>query len=305
MKRLLSVMLFVVILASPICAKRVNKQLKVRKKRETAKSLIKSSGKRSTEKIKEQEIQKIIKEAADIYAEGNRILLLLAHNKVDEAKKALKALRERVDKLEKQYHGKMERLPIDVIVNEVVGTTDLNQAKKLAQQVKEAIKNNDFVRARNLLQALRDEIVIETVYLPIELYKQAIDLTYKFLEEGKVDDALSQLKLALNTVEVDTTIIPEPIAIASLLVEDASKRFKDKPHQALNLLEEAKRQIKLAKVLGYVRSDRDIQPLIEQIEKLEKEVKEKTGTKEKFKSLFEKIEKFKKSSSTTSKNELF
>ncbi len=300
MRKLLGAVLSAAIIVSPVFAKEENKKTNIQQKQETASSLIESSGKRSTQKVREQELQKIIKEAASIYAEGNRVLFLLTHDKIEEAKKALKALKERVDKLEKQYQGKMVRLPIDVVVNEVVGITDIEQAKKLAEEVKKAVKNNDFVKARILLNALRSEIVIETVYLPIGLYKQAIDLAYKFLEEGKVKNAISQLQVAMNTIEIDTTIIPEPIAIASLLVEDASKRFKDNPEQALKLLEEAKRQIKLAKVLGYVRNDKDIEPLIKQIEKLEKEVKAKTGTKEKFKSLFESIEKFKESSTQTS-----
>ena len=300
MRKLLGAVLSAAIIVSPVFAKEENKKTNIQQKQETASSLIESSGKRSTQKVREQELQKIIKEAASIYAEGNRVLFLLTHDKIEEAKKALKALKERVDKLEKQYQGKMVRLPIDVVVNEVVGITDIEQAKKLAEEVKKAVKNNDFVKARILLNALRSEIVIETVYLPIGLYKQAIDLAYKFLEEGKVKNAISQLQVAMNTIEIDTTIIPEPIAIASLLVEDASKRFKDNPEQALKLLEEAKRQIKLAKVLGYVRNDKDIEPLIKQIEKLEKEVKAKTGTKEKFKSLFENIEKLKKGSTQTS-----
>ncbi len=299
MKRLLGAILSAALLTSPIPAKENNSQVNIKQKEETAKSLIQSSGKRTTQKVKEQEIQKIIKEAAQIYAEGNRILFLLTHNKIDEAKKSLKSLKERIARLEKQYRGKIENLPIDVAVNEVVGITDLKQAEKLAQQVKEAVKNNDFVTARILLEALRNEIIIETVYLPIKLYKQAVDLAYEFLENGKIKNAISQLEIAVNTVEIGTTIIPEPIAVASLLVEDASKHFKDKPQQALKLLDEAKRQIKLAKILGYIRNDKDIEPLIQQIEKLEKAVREKTGTKEKFKSLFENIEKFKESSTQT------
>jgi len=294
MRKILSTVLSAAILVSPVFAKE-----EIKPKEETAKTLIKSSGERSTQKIKEQEIQKIIEEAVNVYAEGNKVLLLLTENKVEEAKKLLKSLKEKVEKLEKQYHGKLDRLPIDVVVNEIRGITDIEQARKLADQVKEAVKNNDFVQARIILQALRDEIVIKTAYLPIGLFKEAIDLAYKFLEEGKIKNAVSQLNIALNTVEIETTIIPEPIAIASLLVEDASKQFKDKPDQALKLLKEAKKQIKLAKVLGYIRNDKDIEPLIKQIEKLEKEVVAKTGTKEKFRSLFESIEKFKQGSTQT------
>ncbi|WP_456465564.1 YfdX family protein [Persephonella sp.] len=297
MRKVLSAVVLATVLFSAVIGKEENK---TKQEPETVKTLIKSSGERTAKKIREQKLQKIIKEAVSVYAEGNRILLLLSHNKVEEAKKALKALKDRVDKLEKQYRGKFDRLPIDVVVNEISGITDMEQAKKLAEQVRKAIKDNDFVQARILLQALRNEIVIETVYLPIKLYKESIDLAYKFLEKGKVKNAISQLEVALNTVELETTIIPEPIAIASLLVEDASKKFKDNPQQALKLLEEAKKQIRLAKILGYIRSDRDVEPLIKQVEKLEKEVREKTGTKEKFRSLFENIEKFKERTSTKS-----
>ncbi|NPA58340.1 MAG: YfdX family protein [Aquificae bacterium] len=269
------------------------------KKEETAQSLIESSGKRSTEKVRAQELAKIIQEAVEVYAKGGEVLFLLTHNKVEEAKKALEELKKEIEELEKKYQGKLERLPIDVVITEISGITDIEEAKKLAEKAKEAVNNNDFITARFILNSLRDEIVIETVYLPLGLFKEAVELADKLLKEGKVKDAAAQLQVALGLVEVETTIIPKPLAIASILVEDASKVYKEKPEMALKLLEEAKRQLKLAKVLGYVRSDEEIKPLIEQIEKLEKEVKEKTGKRENFKDVFKSLEQFKEKATQT------
>ncbi len=307
MRRFVSFLAAAAIFVSPVVAKEGNPQSKqqeaktvIQKKEQTAQQLIESSGKRSTEKVRAEELQKIIQEAVDIYQKGNYVLFLLTHNKVEEAKKELKALKEKVDKIEKKYQGKLERLPIDAVITEISGITDLKKAEELAKQVKEAVNNNDFIKARFLLSALRDEIVVQTAYLPIALYKEAIDLAYKFLQENKVKNAIDQLQVALGTVEIETTIIPKPIAIASLLVEDAQKAYKKDPQKALKLLEEAKRQLKLAKVLGYVKTEEELKPLITQIENLEKSIKEKSASsEEKFKQLFKSIEKTKEKATQT------
>ncbi|NPA12364.1 MAG: YfdX family protein [Aquificae bacterium] len=268
-------------------------------KQKTAQNLIDSSGKRSTQKVKEQQIDKVIKKAVEAYAKGGQVLFLLTHGKVDEAKKLLAELKKEVAELEKEYKGKLERLPIEVRVIEVSGITDLKEAERLAKEAKKAVNENDFITARFILNSLRDEIVIETVYLPIKLFREAVVLADKFLQENKVKDAIAQLQVALGLIEIDTTIIPKPLAIASLLVEDASKVFEKDPKTALQLLEEAKRQIKLAKVLGYVRTEEEIKPLIEQIEKLEEQIKNKTGKKESFKKLFRSIEEMKEKATQT------
>jgi len=269
------------------------------KKSETAQSLIESSGKRSTEKVKAKELSKIIRKAVEVYAKGGEVLFLLTHNKVEEAKKALAELKKEIEELEKKYKGKLDRLPIDVVITEISGVTDIEEAEKLAKKAKEAVNKNDFITARFILNSLRDEIVIETVYLPLGLFKEAIELADKLLKEGKTEDAAAQLQVAMGLVEIETTIIPKPLAIAALLVEDASKVYKEKPKMAIKLLEEAKRQVKLAQVLGYVRTEEEIKPLIAQIEKLEKEVSQKTGSREIFKNVFKSLEQFKEKATQT------
>ncbi len=300
MKRLISAIIATSIMCVPVFSSQ-NQQSSVQIKQQanqTAKEIIQHAGEKSTEKVREKELEKIVKDAVDVVTKSNHLLFLLNHGKIKEAKEEIKKLKEKIDILEKKYG--ISKLPVDSIVTEITGVTDINQAKKLAEKVKKAVANNDFVTARSLLELLRDEIVIETAYLPVKLYKDAIYLTEKLIKEGKIKSAVNQLKVALGLIEIETTIIPKSIAVASLMVEEASKVYKKEPEKALKLLAEAKRQIKLAKVLGYISNDKSVEPLIKQIESLEKAVREKSGSSQsKFKELFKSIREMKKETTKT------
>ena len=251
-----------------------------------AQQLIESSGKRSLEKQKAKEQEKVIQEAIDAFISGQKILTLLYHGKIEEAKLQLEKLKKKMEEVQKKYKGKLERLPIATLIYEIDGVSDIKTAKQLAEEAKKAIQENDFVKARAILEALRNEIIIETQYLPIDIYKNAVDLSLKFLNKGNKEKAIESLNLAVNSIEVETTIIPRPIAEASILVDDASKIYEKDMDTALKLLEQAKEDIKLAKVLGYIKSEDEVKPLVAQIEALEKAVKaKKVSTKGLFKEL--------------------
>ncbi len=250
-----------------------------------AEQLIESSGKRSVEKQKE-EAQKVVQEAIDAFIAGQQILVMLHHGELDKAKSQLEKLKKKMESLQKEYKGKLERLPIATVIYEIDGISDIKTAKKVAEQVKKAVQDNDFVKARALLEALRNEIIIETQYLPIDIYKKAVDLSLQFLNKGNKEKAIESLNLAVNSIEIETTIIPRPIAEAAILVDDASKIYEKDMDTALRLLEQAKENIKLAKVLGYIKSEEDVKPLVAQIDALEKAIKaKKVSTKGLFKEL--------------------
>ena len=294
MKGLFSVLFVILLITGLVYSKEA-----IKGEAETAKSLIETSGKRSAQKIKEKELSKIVHKAVEVYTKGNQIVLLLSNKDIKGAKKLLKNLLEDLNQLQEEYRGKIDRLPIDVVITEISGIKDLKKAEELAKKVKKAVKENDFITARFILNSLRDEIQIETAYLPLGLFRDAVELANKLLNEGKIKDAIAQLRVALGLVEIETTIIPKPLSEASILVEDAGKVFKKDPQKALELLKEAKKQLKLAKLLGYIKTEKDVKPLISQIEKLEKSIAEKSGSKEKFRSLFESIEKIKEKSTQT------
>jgi len=265
----------------------------------TAKQIIEESGKKSVERAK-QSVEQVIQKAVEVVAKTQQVIFMLAHGKEKEALKLLEEVKKEMAELDKQYKGKLTRLPVNVAIMDVEGVNDIQTAEKLSKQVKESVKKNDYVTARFLLDALKNEIDIQTAYLPIALYKQATDLAYNLLKKGQKEQAIQALQVALSTIEVETTIIPKPLAEAQILIEEAKKIYKTDKNKALALLEQAKYDVKLAKVLGYIPEGANIKPLIDEIEKLEKAIKEESSSAgKKFEHLFKSIEKAKQQATQT------
>ncbi len=261
--------------------------------------LIESAGKRSTQAVQAKEIEKVIQEALKAYQESQEVILLLAQGKVKEAKKKMEDIKKKLSHLQSQYKGKMDLLPISVVIAEIEGVDDIKLAKNILKQAKEACEKNDIPTARDLLEALRNEIQIQTHYLPLDVYTKAVDLAYQLLEKGDVKNALNALNVAISSIEIEEVIIPKPIAEALLLIDDAKRRFKNNPESAKKLLEEAKRKIKLAQALGYVRTEDEIKPIIKEIGKLEEKIEKETAKKVLFESLEKKVKEMQTKSTQT------
>ena len=225
--------------------------------------------------------------------------MLLAQGKVKEAKKKMADIKKKLSHLQFQYKGKMDLLPISVVIAEIQGVDDIKLAKDILKQAKEACEKNDIPTARDLLEALRNEIQIQTHYLPLDVYTKAVDLAYQLLEKGDVKNALNALNVAISSIEIEEVIIPKPIAEALLLIDDAKRRFKNNPESAKKLLEEAKRKIKLAQALGYVRTEDEIKPIIKEIGKLEEKIEKETAKKVLFESLEKKVKEMQTKSTQT------
>ncbi len=265
----------------------------------SANQLIQSAGKRSAQSIQAQEAHKIIQEALQAYQETQQVLILLAQGKVQEAKKLMEDIKKKLHHLKTLHQEKLAKLPISVVITEIDGVDDIKLAKEILKKAKKACQQNDIPTARDLLELLRNEIDIQTHYLPLDIYTRAVELAYQLLEKGDVKNALAALNVALGSIEIEEVIIPKPIAEALILVQDAKKVFKVNPKKAEKLLEEAKRKIKLAQVLGYIRTEKEIEPLIREIESLEKQIKKETATKSLFESLEKHIQKMQTKSTHT------
>ncbi|MEO2154034.1 MAG: YfdX family protein [Aquificota bacterium] len=258
----------------------------------SAQQLIKGATKEALKNLRQEELAKIIKEAAEVVQLTRQALLLLAQNQVEKALSVLQKAQTLMAKLLKEYQVK--RVPVDVAIIEFNGVTDLKVAQKLNKQVKELVSKNDFVDARFILALLRDEIDITTTYMPLAAYAEAIKFAKQLLQANKVQAAILVLQSALNTLEVETVIVPKPILEAQMLVSYAKQLFRVKPDIATKLLERAKYDIELAKALGYVSSEKDIEPLIEEINALEEAIKNSSATtEEQFNQLEQNIQKFK------------
>ncbi len=263
----------------------------------SAQATIEKAQSEAIKNLKTSELAKVVKEAARVLRETQNALILLGQGKDKEALSVLKKVQTELSDLIDKYG--IVRLPVDVTFVEFNGVSDLETAKKLAKQVRELVEKNNFVDARFILGLLRNEIDITTTYMPLAIYKQAIDLAVRLLEQGKKDSALLALQSALGTLEVETVIIPKPMLEAQLLIEKAEAIYQVKPEEAIKLLERAKYDIELTKALGYVSSEKDIEPLVEKIERLMKAVKEHAATAgEQFKEVKQGVENLKKETTT-------
>ncbi len=264
---------------------------------QSAQATIEKAQSEAIKNLKTSELAKVVKEAAGVLRETQNALILLGQGKDKEALSILKKVQTELSDLIDKYG--IVRLPVDVTFVEFNGVSDLETAKGLAERVRELVEKNNFVDARFVLGLLRNEIDITTTYMPLALYKQAIDLAVKLLEQGKKDSALLALQSALGTLEVETVIIPKPMLEAQFLIEKAEAIYQVKPEEALKLLERAKYDIELTKVLGYVSSEKDIEPLVEKIERLMKAIKEHAATAgEQFKEVKKGVENLKKEATT-------
>ncbi len=240
----------------------------------------------------------LVKEAIRAIQYTQDALIYLNANKIDKAKEALKkAIGELAVVLNAPNAPYL--LPVDIQIEAYQFQGKFEDIKKMVTQAKLLVAENKLPQAREILNTLRDEIVIKTINLPLATYPAALQLAIKYLNEGKVKEAKDVIAMALSTlVEIDT-IIPIPLVKAQALVEQAAKIVKKDKKQALRYLEEAKYQLKLAETLGYTsKSDTTYKMLEKAIEKLEREIKANHKTGGLFEELIQKLKEFKEKAIT-------
>ena len=190
-------------------------------------------------------------------------------------------------------------LPVDINFEAYQFSGKIKSVAALVNQAKTLVMENKLPQAREVLNTLRDEIVIKTINLPLVTYPAALKLAIKYINENKIKEAKEVLSMALSTLVEVKTIIPIPLIKAQNLIIEASKIVKKDPKEAIKYLDEAKHQLKLGKVLGYTStSETTYKILKDKINNLEKEIKAKHKTDSLFERLIERIKDFEHKSVT-------
>jgi tetratricopeptide (TPR) repeat protein len=192
-------------------------------------------------------------------------LIYISGKNISKAKNSIKkAIGELSDLLNKPNTPYL--LPVDVQINAYQYQGDVKDVKKLVSEAKILVTENKLPQAREVLNSLRSEIAIKTINLPIATYPAALNLALKYINEEKTKEAKDVLSMALSTLVETDTIIPIPLIKAQALVKNASESVKKDKNQALKYLDEAKKQLSLAEILGYTsRSDTTYKILKKQI----------------------------------------
>ncbi len=246
------------------------------------------------EKEKAENFKKELnKKAIQAVSETYKVLDLLNKNK---KKEALDLLKKVIGELEVilAANNKVSLIPINSYT--VVVDTQLSP-KEIVEKITEVrrlLSQGDVQGARLLLDTLQSEIDIVIENLPLATYPDAMKLASKYIIDDKVDEAKSVLSIALNSMVVKKIVIPIPLVRASDLIEEASKTAKQDKEQALKYLKEAKKQLHLAKILGYGKDDPNIyKDLEKRIDDIKSEIKGKNEPAKMFQELIQKLKEFK------------
>ena len=261
------------------------------------KSLESVSGdvKSESQSIVDQNEKNISQESIEAISETRKALKLLDDGKSAEA---LAALEKVVGKLEilLAKHPDLKSIPIDSHVSVLRTFTDLETVETTKKEAIRLLKKGDIQLARKLVDPLVSEMQIRTTYIPMGSYPQAIKSIAPLIDSGDIKSARQSLKEALATLVVETEIVPLPPILAKHLLRKAQKlnvdEKKENKQEILDLIENARYQLKMAEALGYGDIEKDYETLQQLIDKTEDRVSRNQSGEGIFDEVKEAVSKF-------------
>lgn len=234
--------------------------------------------------------RELLQDAVTALQETENALIAIDQNK---QKEAIAALERATGKLEILLARRptLALAPVDVntVTYDVLG--DVKDVEALREQAEEAMEQGRLQDARRLIGDLASETVISTSNLPLATYPAAIKSAAALLAEGKLQDAKRVLQTAINTVVVQETIAPLPLARAQSAIGQARglaekvDRTAAENTRLRSLLETAREQVRFGQALGYA-TKKDMDGLIEAID----EIEAKTGGQKHGKGFLDRID---------------
>ncbi len=231
-------------------------------------------------------------EALGAIAETNSILQSVYEGDVETAEFKTKELIGKFAVLT-AANPELSLLPVDAVVNVNETVTDLNTIQNLSKQVDEAVEKGYYQFAKKVLENLSSEVVISTTYIPLGTYPVALTKVGTLLKEGKLNEAAFLLEDMLGTIVIEEQALPLPVLKAQqLIIEVATLNTEQEDERALalNYLENADYQLKMAEALGYGKRNKDYKELYSSIKALKKLIV-KQEAKEQIKASMEQLKK--------------
>ncbi len=234
---------------------------------------------------------KVQMELERMEAEKRATLLKDAQAALDETRNALASL-DRGDKTAalaalERAGGKLDLVvsrdpglalaPVGVTTSMVDLYTTPETVKTVVQQAKDDLAREEVQHARLLVQDLASEADIHVTEIPLATYPAAIKAVAPLIDAGKLDEAKAALQAALNTLVIETYVVPLPPirAEAMLAASDAlagkKERTPEDKTKLLGFIQGARRELQLAEALGYGDKN-DYQPLYSQLDDIQKRI---------------------------------
>jgi hypothetical protein len=186
---------------------------------------------------------------------------------------------------------KLAFAPVEVTTSifDLYATPDA--VKDVIKEAKDDLSNNQVQRARYLVTDLASEADTHVVEIPLATYPAAIKAVAPLIDAGKMQEAKNALEAALNTLVIETYVVPLPRVRAEALLQQAeqlatkSNRTQDDNRKVRHFLDATRTEIQLAEALGYGTKD-NYKPLYAQLDDIQK----KTENGESGKGLFARME---------------
>src|ERR1700733_4461034 len=234
---------------------------------------------------------KVQSEIARVEAERRAKLLKDGQSAFEDTENALEALDRGDGKAAlaalARATGKLDlivaREPTLAFAPVAVGTTvhDLyarpETVKAEVKAARDDLSDNRVQAARGILEDLASQAEIHLTELPLVTYPAAIKAVAPLIDAGHLDAAKATLAAALNTVIIETLIIPLPQVRAETLLTAAAdlaakkNRTEDENKTMRGLIDAARNEVQLAEALGY-GSKESYKPLYAQIDDIQKQL---------------------------------
>ena len=218
--------------------------------------------------------KKLLAEAALAIDDTKKALAFLDKKNSKEALAALERVTGKLELIISREPG-LALAPIDMNVAVQDLLADPDTVKVILKEARDLLGDGEVQKARPLLANLSSEMVFSTINIPLATYPQAIKAVARLIDENMLNEAKTALEAALSTLVVTDVIIPLPVLRAELLLKEAEKLAEkssrsEKDNESLsNHLSEARKQVRLAEVLGYGQK-KNYKPIYEQIDQIEK-----------------------------------
>lgn len=241
----------------------------------------------------EKEAQSLLdQEAITAVAETEKAIAAIEAGKTSEALQALERATGKLDILLAR-NPQLGLVPISSTVEIIdVAPKDELSLKEFRRQLKSAINAENYTAAREILDNLMSEVRTKTVNLPLATYPDAMKEAARLLDNNQPEAAKQVLEVALSTLVITEKSRPIPIINAQTHLLGAIAAAPIDKENAVRLLEIARKEIKLAKDLGYVGDAREYAELDKTIKDIEKKIRANTDVTDVLAKLEDKLGNF-------------
>jgi hypothetical protein len=238
----------------------------------------------------------LIADAVKALQETESALGLLAAGKADEARAALARATGNLEVV-LSADPELALAPVDVqaMLHDVVIAPV--EVERIRSQAEAALSQGRLQDARRMIAELASEHVISVTNIPLATYPLALKQAAALIHAGRTAEAVATLETALSTLVIERTIIPLPLVRAEALLDEARPLAENPQRSAAEndrlrrLLAAARRQIELARALGYA-TEADTDALFDELTTIERRTEGQgsgAGLFDRIKALFARV----------------